>query len=76
MTKTEHGVGGGPMASINNIKFDNSLIFNLKNIYSKIRGKYPIIPVHQVPLSLITDFYNISKKLVMKTLRRRILFNF
>ena len=60
VTKTAHGGGGGQMASINNLKFDNSLFFNLKNLYSKIRGKYPIVPIRQIPLSLITDFYNIS----------------
>lgn len=59
LSKTEHA-GGGAMSSINNIKFDSSLIFNLKNLYSKIRAKSPIIPIHTTPLSLIADFYNIS----------------
>lgn len=53
--------GGGPMASINNIKLNNSVILKLKNLYSKIRGRYPFVPVRQVPLSYITDLLNIQK---------------
>jgi hypothetical protein len=49
------------MASINNIKLDNSVILKLKNLYSKIRGRYPFVPVRQVPLSYITDLLNIQK---------------
>jgi FkbM family methyltransferase len=53
--------GGGPMASINNIELNNSLIFKIKNLYSKIRGIYPFAPVRHIPLSYITDFFNIQK---------------
>jgi FkbM family methyltransferase len=52
---------GGPMASITDLKFNKSFIYNLKNLYSKIRGKYSFIPVIQLPLSVLTDYLNIEK---------------
>lgn len=52
---------GGPMASITSFKLNKSFFHNLKNLYSKIRGKYSFIPVMQLPLSLLTDYLNIKK---------------
>ena len=52
---------GGPMASITSYKFNKSFFYNLKLLYSKVRGKYSFIPVAQFPLSLLTDKLNIKK---------------